>query len=139
MPDDFTWPEPSELKPAEAMRLLDEKQAEATAANRAAEAAKDAKKKANKIALDVLDMYELGSADTIVDSGKRVLFYTEQFRTFTVKDQEAFDACENYYETQRKLREQVFVDYCKGLEDDGQPLPPGVEKFEETRLKRMTK
>jgi hypothetical protein len=142
--EEQNWPEPANLKPAEAMRLLDSKQSAATAANKAADDAKKDKDKATVIALQVLDMYELGSADARMDDGNRVLFYTEQFRTYVVKDPELFDPWEaeqdeNYYEVKRVLRGQVFLDYCKHLVDNGEGLPPGVEEYTETRLRRKAK
>lgn len=129
------------LTPADAVRAVDRAEAAVAVANRAIEDARKQKKRAKAVALAVLEKFELDSAKTTIDSGDRVLFYTERFRTFNIVDEPRFDAWEaeqdeNYYEERRTLRGDLFLEECHRRENDGEPLPPGVVKYEELRLKR---
>lgn len=134
--------DPSEvnLRPADALRALDEAEKATSEANRAVEAARKAKKRATAVALAVYEHYELDSAKVTLGD-RKVLFYTELFRTFAIKDEGKFKGweaqqAENYYETKVVLREQLFQDEMRRYDDDKQPLPPGVVKIEFPKLKR---
>lgn len=130
--------EVEELRPADAMRSVEEAEAAVSEATAALEQARKQKKRAHAVALAVLEAYELDSAKSKVT--KR-LFYTEEFRDFQIKDEGKFRAWEaeqdeNYFETQTKLREQIFKDEMRRRDDDREPLPPGVVKVSFPKLKQ---
>lgn len=129
------------LKPAEALRQLDEAERAAREANAAADKAKAAKQRAKLIALQVLEREELDSAKVALNNGRRVTYSTYQFRAYRVTDRDSFaqwaaDQDESYFDPEPKLREQTLLDECRRRFDDGAPLPPGVEEYTETRLSR---
>lgn len=133
--------QPGELKPADALRLLDDVEREAREANKRAETLKSAKSKARVIATQVLEQYELDTARTTLADGSTVQYTPYEFRAYRVADEEAFRAwaegqIENYYDPTPKLREGTLRDECRRRVDDGEPLPPGVVEYTETRLSR---
>lgn len=139
--EDFAWPEVKDLKPADALRLLDDIEAEARAANKRADTLKRRKAQAKQIALSVLDSYELDSAKTTVGDGRKVLYSTYDFDVFTVDDEAAFkawaaDQSESYYDPTPRLRDQIFLDEMRRRLKDGEPMPPGVRRWTDTRLSR---
>lgn len=139
--DDFEWPDPSTMKPADAMRLADRFERELTEANRAAKLAQQRKATAKKIQLDVMDIYELDEVGVTMEDGSRVKYTPYPFDVYTIKNKEEFDAWaetqdESFYDTSPKLREQVFLDVVRRMDQDGEELPPGVVKFTQTRVSR---
>lgn len=132
------WPKPTELLPAEAASLVLEKQEAATTANKVADKAKKDKQRAELIAKAVLEHYEL---DSIKPTNVPIMIYTQLFRVFSVADEGRFTEWEiqqdeDYYQTKRILRTDVFNQECHRRYDDSEALPPGVVMFEETRLHR---
>lgn len=141
--EDFEWPDVSSLKPAEALRLLDDIEREAREANKRADVLKRRKAQAKQVALAVLEEFELDSAKTTVSSGQKVLYSTYDFDVFTVDDDEAFrewaeTQSESYFDPTPKLRQQIFLDEMRRRAQDGEPLPPGVRKWSDTRLSRTS-
>lgn len=135
------WPEPEELTPAAAGRLLWEKQQINNAETKNKDKAKKDVARAELLVKAVPEHYEL---EDIKAKGLPVTFYTEEFKTFSVADKARFDAWEaeqdeNYYEVKRTLRNDIFLELCRRLDDDGQPLPPGVTKYRETRLRHRAR
>ena len=124
-----------------ALRALDEAESATSRANKAVEQARKAKKRAEALVLAVYEHQETTTGKLTRDDGRKVLFYTEQFRTFNIKDETKFRAWEaeqdeNYFEQKTALREQIFLDEMRRLDDDKQPLPPGVVKVSFPKLKR---
>lgn len=138
---DFQLPNFESTRPVDAMRLYDEYAREATAANKAAEKATSRKSKAKAFALQVLENYEEESVKVKLDSGKKALFSTYEFRAYRVVDEEAFSAWaekqdESYYDETPRLRDQVLLDECRRRFDDQEGLPPGVQEYTETRISK---
>lgn len=139
--EEFQWPEVSELRPAEAARLLDDIEREATLANKRADTLKKRKAQAKAIVLAVAEDYELESIDTTTAEGQRVKYTPYSFDVFSVTDEEAFKAWagedgENYYEQRERLRDDSFRDAMRRRLQDGEPLPPGVTRWTDPRISR---
>lgn len=134
-------PNPSEISLAEAMRFLDQAEAEAAAANKAAERAKARKSAAKTIALQALELADQEAARVRMENGQVVQYTPYQFTAYHVTDRKAFDAWaaeqdEAYYDTTPKLREQLLIDECRRRTQDGEELPPGVGTYHEPRISR---
>lgn len=139
--EDFEWPDVSKLRPAEAARLLDDFERAAAEANRRADRLKSRKAQAKAIALAVAEEYELEAIDTTTNTGQRIRYTPYPFDTFSVDDEAAFKAWadtqhESYFDSSPKLRQQIFLDEMRRRVQDGEPLPPGVRRFTDTRLSR---
>lgn len=139
--EDFQWPEVSELRPAEAARLLDDIEAQARMANKRADLLKKRKSQAKQIVLAVAEEYELDAIRTTTGSGAKVQYTPYPFDVFSVTDEEAFKAwaaedAENYYEHKEKLREDIFLDAMRRRVQDKEPLPPGVTRWTDIRISR---
>lgn len=139
--EDFRWPEVHELRPAEAARLLDDVEREAALANKRAKRLTERKAQAKQIVLAVADVYELEAIRTTTSAGKAVQYTPYPFDVFSVDNDEAFREwaaaqSESYYDSSPKLREQIFMDEMRRRVQDGEPLPPGVKRWTDTRLSR---
>ena len=142
--EDFVWPEVKDLKPAEAMKLLDEIEREATMANKRADRLKSRKATAKNIATTVLEIYGLDEAAFTNDEGKRIKYTPYPFDAFSLDNEEEFRKWaegqhERYYDKEPKLREGVFRDEMRRRLADGEPLPPGVRRYTDVRLSRTAK
>jgi hypothetical protein len=135
-------PSPATTPLAQMMRLLDEAEAAASAANKAAEQAKARKAAVKALALQAFDIHEQESARVRMESGAVVQYTPYKFRVFTVADEAAFKAWaqehgeESFYDPEPKLREQLVIDEARRRYDDGEPLPPGVVTYEDDRISR---
>lgn len=139
--DDFEWPQVKDLRPSEAVRLLDDIERESRAANKRADILKARKAQAKQIAVAVLEEYEQPDASAITADGKKVRYTPYPFDAFTVDNPEAFKAWaatqnENYYDSTPKLREEIFRDEMRRRVSDGEDLPPGVRRWTDVRLSR---
>lgn len=139
--EDFEWPQVKDLRPVDALRLLDDIEKEARAANKRAETLKRRKAQAKQIALAVLEEYEQDSTKVTTSDGAKVLYSTYPFDVFSVDDEEAFKGwaetqSESYFDPTPRLRESIFLDEMRRRVQDGEPLPPGVKRWTDTRLSR---
>lgn len=139
--EDFQWPEVKDLRPVDALRLLDDIEREARLANKRADALKARKAQAKQIALAVLEDYEQESTKIVTAEGRKVIYEKYDIDFFTVDDHEAFKPwsdtqSESYYDASPKLREGIFQDEMRRRAQDGEPLPPGVKQWTDTRLSR---
>lgn len=131
--------------PAEAFVLFDAAEKEATEANRLAGEKKNAKDRAKAIAQASLEASNLESASTRLDMGeesRRVLFYLQEKRHFNVTNKPAFrewaqDEDEDYFEPERRIREDLVRQECERRMEDGEELPPGVTTYTETKIHRQ--
>lgn len=136
----------SELpSPAAAFRAYDAAEKAAAKANKVAKEAKDEKTKAKAIAQASLEAAELESASTTLEvdgQPRRVLFYTGEFTHYNVSNKAEFKAWaaeedEEYFEPEPRIREDLVRQECERREQDGEPLPPGVTTYKETRIYRQ--
>jgi hypothetical protein len=139
--EDFEWPQVKDLRPVDALRLLDDVEREARLANKRAETLKRRKAQAKQIALAVMEDYEQDSAKVTTHDGNKVLFSTYPFDVFSVDDEPAFKEwastqSESYFDPTPTLREGIFLDEMRRRVQDGEPLPPGVKRWTDTRLSR---
>jgi hypothetical protein len=139
--EDFAWPEVKDLRPVDALRLLDDVEREARQANRRAEALKRRKAQAKQIALAVLEDYEQDSTKVRTSDGNKVIYSTYNFDVFSVDNEEAFrewaaTQSESYFDPTPKLRDSIFLDEMRRRVQDGEPLPPGVKRWTDVRLSR---
>lgn len=143
MPDyaseDFQWPEVKDLRPAQAGRLLDDIERESAAANKRADILKARKAQAKKIVGDVLEEYEQDNVRFTNSEGRSITYTPYEFDVFNIVDEEAFrewagQQAERYYE--EGLRKGIFLDEMRRRHQDGEPLPPGVQKFTDVRYSR---
>lgn len=141
--ENYQWPEVKNLRPADAARLLDDIEDEARAANKRADILKSRRAQAKQIVLAVAEDYELTAIDTTTNGGQRVRYTPYPFDAFDVEtgNEEAFKAwaatqSESYYDSTPQLREGIFRDEMRRRMQDGEPLPPGVRHWTDTRLSR---
>lgn len=129
------------MEVADAFELLDEIEHQAQLANKRADTLKERKAQAKKIALDVLDIKRQKGARIEGHEGRDVQYTPYDFDVFNVVDHEAFGewaetADESFYDTNPRLRGEVFQGAMRQLHQDKQPLPPGVQRYSEVRLSR---
>jgi hypothetical protein len=137
--EEFEWPEVSELRPADAARLLDDIEREATAANKRADRLKERKAQAKAIVGMVLEEYDQEDVTFRNQDGRKVRYTPYEFTAYRVNDDTAFrewaaDEGERFYD--ERLRDGVFRDEMHRRYQDGEPLPPGVLRYTETRYSR---
>lgn len=132
---------PGELDAAEALRLLDDVERAATEANARAKELAKAKSRAKTVAIQVYERLDLDVAGTTAADGTKLRYTPYEFKAYQVVDEEAFREWEaaqdeSFYDPTPKLREAILRDECRRRVDDGEPLPPGVREYTETRLSR---
>lgn len=137
----FEWPDVKSLRPADALRLLDDIERQAREANKRADDLRRRKAQAKQIALAVMEDYEQESTRVTMHDGNKVNYSTYTFDVFSVDDAAAFrkwaeTQSESYFDPTPKLRESVFLDEMRRRVQDGEPLPPGVKRWTDVRLSR---
>lgn len=142
--EEWDFPDLSGLDPAErpdaAAKLWDAIEREATAANKRAAILKSRKAMAKELAIRAVE--ESPYPSVTVDVGDRQVQITPyDWEVFSVKDEAAFKdwaagEAENYYDDEPRLREGVFLDSMRRRSQDGEPLPPGVVRWVDTRISR---
>lgn len=138
---DFEWPDVKSMRPVDALRLLDDIERESREANKRADDLKRRKAQAKQIALAVLEEYEQDSTKVTTSDGHKVLYSTYPFDVFTVDDEKRFaewaeTQSESYFDSTPRLRDGIFLDEMRRRVQDGEPLPPGVRRWTDTRLSR---
>lgn len=129
------------MKLIEALRDYDEKVKAAAAVNKAKKEADSAKAKAKAIVLAKLEEEELDGAPATID-GKKVRFSKYEMAFAKLEDREAFAAWaaeedgEAYFEPESRPREDLLNALVRQKLDDGEPLPPGLGLYFDTRLSR---
>lgn len=141
--EDWQFPNASDMDVVQAGQLWDAIEREARAANRRADLLKARKAQAKALALEVIDASGQTSARVPVADGREVNLTPYTWEVFSVKDEVEFKAwadtaVEDFYDRSPKLREQVFLDEMRRRSQDGEPLPPGVVRWEDTRISRTT-
>jgi hypothetical protein len=139
--EDFKWPEVKDLRPSDAVRLLDDIEAAGRAANKRADILKTRKAQAKQIALAVMEEYDQPDAAAITAGGQKVRYTPYPFDVFSVDDEEAFrewseNQSESYFDASPKLRQSIFLDEMRRRHQDGEPMPPGVRRWTDIRLSR---
>ena len=81
---------PGTLDPADALRLLDDVEREATAANKRAKDLAAAKSRAKTIAIQTLERLELDVAGTRAADGTKLRYTPYEFKAYNVVDEAAF-------------------------------------------------
>jgi hypothetical protein len=133
--------EPGPVKTGDFMRVFDLAHRTAAAVNRCKKLADGAKNSTKYAAIHKLEAEELDGAPATID-GKSVRFSKYEFRQAKIRNLAEFKAwaeaedAEAYFDPEPRVREELVTALSKGLEDDGSPLPPGVEMYRETRLSR---
>lgn len=128
------------MKLIDALREYDEATRKAAAVNKAKKEADAAKAKARAIVLAKLEEEELDGAPATID-GKKVHFSKyemafgkidgpEEFRAWAANEDEA------YFEPEARVRGELLNALVRQRLDDGEPLPPGVGVYFDTRLSR---
>lgn len=141
--EDFQWPEVSKLRPADAGRLLDDIERMAREANARADLLKRRKAQAKQIAVAVLEEYELDALPFTNAEGRKVRYTPYDFDVFDVppENEAKFKAWadaqhESYYDSTPRRREGIFLEEMRRRLKDGEPMPPGVRRWTDTRLSR---
>jgi hypothetical protein len=105
----------------------------------------DKHKNAAKFAvIDKFEHEELEGAPTLID-GTHVTFKKYEHPHPHIENEEALRAwaeeedTEAFFEPDRRFRKEVLSGFVKRHEDDGEPLPPGLGIYRETKLSRTTK
>ncbi len=127
-----------------ALQTYDSAARAAAAANKAKKEADAEKNNAKAAFLAALEEYELDSASATVD-GKKVNFSKYEFITGHIQDKGAFrewaeqEDGEAYFEPEARPRGELVNALVRQRIEDGEPLPPGVTTYVETRLSRTAK
>ncbi len=127
-----------------ALQSYDEAARAAAAANKAKKEADAEKNNAKAAFLTALEEYELDSASATID-GEKVNFSKYEFITGHIQDKQAFrewaeqEYAEAYFEPETRPRGDLINALVRQLIEDGEPLPPGVITYIETRLSRTAK
>jgi hypothetical protein len=142
--EDFQWPSVADLRPADAARLLDDIEQASLRANKRADLLKRRKQEGKALVTAVAEEYELDAIPFTNAQGKRVTYTPYEFDAFTVDDPEEFRLWamtqnENYFDLSPKLRDGIFRDEMRRRVQDGEPLPPGVRRWTDTRLSRSAR
>ena len=112
-----------------------------TTTNRLKAKVDELKRHTKRRAIDKFEEEEIDGAPTTI-GGERVRFDKYDFRQARITNYAAFKRWaeeqegETYFEPERKVRAELVNNIAKSLEDDKQPLPPGVTMWRETRLSR---
>ena len=139
--EDFQWPEVSELRTVDAVRLLYDIESQATETNTRADRLKKRKATAQVIMQQVLDREELDSARAAARDGKTIQYTPYDFDVFNIIDEDAFKEwaaaeAERFYDPEPRLRQGVFLDEMRRRHQDGEALPPGVQRVTLPKLSR---
>lgn len=139
--EEWDFPDPSDLTVPDAARLWYDLDQAATEANKRAARLKQRRAAVKELALQVLDASGQTSARVEVDEDRELQITPYDWEVFSVKDEAAFKdwaagEAENYYDDEPRLREGVFLDSMRRRSQDGEPLPPGVVRWVDTRISR---
>lgn len=141
----WKFPDVTDLDPAAAAKLWNDIEREARQANARAARLKERKATAKNLAIRAIEASPYTSVRVEVDDDREVQITPYQWEVFTLKDEEAFKAWaaewadeggENFYDDSPRLRESIFLDEMRRRSQDGEALPPGVLRYEDTKISR---
>lgn len=141
--EDFAWPEVNQLKVGEAIALLGNIELQAAAANKRAKTLASRKATAKAVVDAVLEEAELTSGRAVLSNGREVQYTKGEETYYSIIDPIAFakwakDQNESFYDREPRLRDDIFRDEMRRRTMDGEPLPPGVQKYTDTKLSKST-
>lgn len=142
--EDWEFPEIDEsIDPAEAARLWDEIERQSREANKRAKKLAERKAAAKELALRVIEASPYTSVRIEGAEGREVQITPYPWTIHQVVDESEFKLwamgeAERYYDATPRLREDVFRDEMRRREADGEPLPPGVKSWTDTKISRTT-
>ena len=141
--EDWEFPDASNMDPAEAAALWDQIERQSRDANRRAKLLAERKAAAKDLALKAVEASPYTSVRIEGAEGREVQITPYPWTVFQVVDEAAFKdwaagEAERYYDATPQLREGVFRDEMRRRESDGEPLPPGVKSWTDTRISRTT-
>lgn len=128
----------------QALTAYDEAAIKAREINQAKKAADSAKRAAYDVAVAALEEAELDGANATID-GKKVNFSKYEIVFAHLQSVEEFkewaaqEDGEAYFEGEPRVRQDLLNALVRQRLDDGEPLPPGVGIYVETRLSRTAK
>lgn len=143
--EDWNFPDASDISVPEAVKLWATVDATATEANRRAARLKERRAKAKALALAKIEerRKETGESKATVelDDGREITATPYEWEVFTVVDWPAFRKWaegqeESYWDPEPTFREGIFLDAMRRRSHDGEPLPPGVTRWTDTRISR---
>jgi hypothetical protein len=139
--EDYEFPSLDDLDPVKAGQLWSAIEMEAAEANRRAARLKERKQVAKALTIAAIDASGQTGARVPLPNGREVNLtpYTQDH--YSVKDQAEFedwakDQAERFWDETPRFREGVFQDHMRGLEQRGEPLPPGVVRWRDTKISR---
>lgn len=140
---DWEFPDASEMTPDEAAALWDKIERASAAANKVAKRLKERKATAKDLALKVVEASPYTSVRIEGAEGREVQITPYPWTIHQVVDESEFKLwamgeAERYYDATPRLREDVFRDEMRRREADGEPLPPGVKSWTDTKISRTT-
>lgn len=141
--EDWEFPDASDMDPADAAKLWDEIERQAREANKRAKKLAERKATAKELSIQTLEASPYTSVRIEGVEGREVQVTPYPWTIHTIKDEVAFKEwcageAERYYDATPKLREDVFRDEMRRREADGEPLPPGVTSWTDTKISRTT-
>lgn len=116
----------------------------AATVNRVKKRTDAAKNEAKALVILTLEEEELDGAPVTID-GQKLHFAKYEFRAANIIDREAFaewaasEDGESYFESEPRVRQELLNALVTQCDDDGAPLPPGLDIYRETRLSRTAK
>lgn len=139
--EDFEFPALDDLDPVKAGQLWSAIEMEAREANKRADRLKERKQIAKALTIAAIDASGQTGARVPLPNGREVNLTPYTQDQYSIKNQEEFDAwaagqAERFYDETPRLREGVFKDHMRMLEQTGQPLPPGVVRWRDTKISR---
>lgn len=143
--EDWEFPDATDLDVPAAARLWDSIERAAAEANKRATRLKSRKAAAKELALKVLDEAGMTSARVAVADGREVQLTPYDWDVFSIKDEDEFKAWaadnadrggEDFYDSEPRLRDGIFLDEMRRRVQDHQPLPPGVVRWTDTKISR---
>jgi hypothetical protein len=143
--EDWEFPDASDLTPDEAAVLWDRIEHEASAANKRASRLKERKAVAKDLALRKIQESPYSFVGIELANGREIQVKPYEWEVFDVVDETAFQAWareyadaggEHYYDPEPQLRRGIFLDDMRRRSQDGEPLPPGVRRYSETKISR---
>jgi hypothetical protein len=102
------------------------------------------KKGAQQLVILTLEEEELEGAPVTID-GEKLQFSKYEFTAGQITDRKAFEEwaaqedSESFFEPAPRVRGELLNALVKQRLDDGEPLPPGVSTYVETRLSRTSR
>lgn len=142
--EDWEFPDASELDIPAVIKLWYDLDTTATEANKRAARLKERRAAVKDLAIKVVEASGQTGGSAEVGNGREVQITPYPWEVFAITDEAAFkdwaaDNAEDFYDSTPKLREGLFQDTMRRMSQDGQPIPPGVKRWEDIRISRTAK